>query len=66
MERLASHAATLAEIAAAASWESRAPATGGVATAIYLGLPDGVDLWVAGDRFMPSRHEELMRALRAA
>jgi len=66
MERLAVHAGALAEIAAAASWESRAPATGGVATAIYLGLPDGVDLWVAGDRFEPSRHEELMRALRAA
>ena len=66
MERLVVHAGALAEIAAAASWESRAPATGGVATAIYLGLPDGVDLWVAGDRFEPSRHEELMRALRAA
>jgi hypothetical protein len=66
MERLASHAAALAEIAAAASWESRATATGGVATAIYAGLPDGVDLWVADDRFEPSRHDDLMRAMRAA
>ncbi len=65
-ERLAAQAAALATIAADAGWESRATATGGVARAIYAGLPDGVDLWVAGNRFEPSRHDALMRALRAA
>ena len=66
MERLTAQAADLGQIAKKASWESRAPATGSVARAIYLGLPDGVDLWVAGDRFEPSSHDDLIRALRAA
>jgi len=64
--RLSRDLESLNDIAAGLRWESRRTETIGVATAIYLGLPDGVELWVTGTEFAPARQEQLKRALSCA
>jgi hypothetical protein len=56
----------LNDIAAGLRWESRRTETMGVATAIYSGLPDWVELWVTKTEFEPARQRDLMRALSGA
>lgn len=54
----------LAALATAARWETRPAETDSVARAIYLGLPEGVQLWVEGKTFVPARRRELDQLLR--
>ena len=56
-------AAQLAEIAAAARWESAAERARSVARATYLRLPDDARLWVAGREFATPDRGTLVAAL---
>ena len=64
-ERNRAHETTLASVATAARWETRATETQSVARAIYLRLPEGIALWVEGQSFVPADRGELADALGA-
>jgi hypothetical protein len=55
----------LQAIASTAAWETRADETSSVARAVYLRLPDGIELWVRDKTFTPSHHADLAAALEA-
>jgi len=56
----------LAEIAGKADWESDRDRTLGVATSIYLRIPDDMGLWIARGRFETPERETLRRAFLEA
>jgi 5-methylcytosine-specific restriction endonuclease McrA len=63
MARNRSNEQVLTEIAALKQWEMHPPESLSVARSIYLKLPGGVPLWVAGDSFTPAEPDELQKVL---
>ncbi len=66
MQRLSDFNTDLDQIATAIDWPRNTARSLGVVRGTYFKLPDGVALWHKAKEFVPSRHQDLLKALAAA